>query len=153
MIGELMKMDYSWDGSYLRSDVRDIVPRPPSQYFQRQCHLGSSLFSRAEAEARHLIGVDKMTIGMDYPHHEGTWATAGHLAYLRATVGAAGVPEDEARLMLGENVLRLWMLDRAQLQPVVDRVGPSIDQVLTPPEHDAFPRGDVHKPLAMAFCT
>jgi hypothetical protein len=98
------------------------------------------------------MGVRKITVGMDYPHHEGTWAWGrGHVDYLRATVGAAGVPEDEARLMLGENAVDLWGFDRATLEGVAQRVGPSVAEVLTLPTEDLFPRGDVHKPLAMAF--
>jgi predicted TIM-barrel fold metal-dependent hydrolase len=152
VIGDLLKMDYTWEGSFLGRDVREIVPNKPSEYFHRQCHLGSSLFSRAEAEARHAMGVRKITVGMDYPHHEGTWAWGrGHVDYLRATVGAAGVPEDEARLMLGENAVDLWGFDRATLEGVAQRVGPSVAEVLTLPTEDLFPRGDVHKPLAMAF--
>jgi predicted TIM-barrel fold metal-dependent hydrolase len=145
-------MDYSWEGSYLRLDVREIVKHRPSEYYERQVHMGSSLFSLAEAQARHEIGVHKICIGADYPHHEGTWAAGpGTIHYLRATLGAAGVPEDEARLMLGENARRLWQLDEAALAPIVDRIGLDLDDVLTPPDDDFYPRGDVRKPLATAF--
>jgi hypothetical protein len=68
--------------------------------------MGSSLFSRAEAEAREAIGVDKILIGADYPHHEGTWGVGpGTTEYLQATLGAVGVPASDARLMLGENAI------------------------------------------------
>jgi predicted TIM-barrel fold metal-dependent hydrolase len=153
VIGACAQMDYSWGGSFLRRDVRDVVPMKPSEYFKRQCHMGSSLFSKAEAHAREAIGVDKITIGLDYPHHEGTWGNggAGNLAYMRATLGAAHVPPQDARLMMGENAIGLWGFDRAALQPIVDEIGPSLSEVLTPPTTDQFPRGDVHKPLDQAF--
>ncbi|MGH8998801.1 MAG: amidohydrolase family protein [Acidimicrobiia bacterium] len=152
VIGALKGMDYSWENSYLRRDVREVVPRKPSEYFARQVHMGSSLFSLAEAQARHEIGVDKICIGMDYPHHEGMWgAGPGTVHWLRATLGAAGVPADEARRMLGENAARLWGLDMEALRPVADRIGPSLEEVLTPPTEAHFPRGDVNKPLATAF--
>jgi predicted TIM-barrel fold metal-dependent hydrolase len=148
-ISHLEAMDYSWEGSYLRRDVREAVPLKPSDYFRRQCHLGSSIFSRAEVEARHEIGIDKMTLGMDYPHPEGTWGIGpGHLEYLRATVGAASVPPDEARLLLGGNAIKLWGFDTNALQPIVDEIGFSMDDILTLPDQEYFPRGDVHKPLA-----
>src|SRR5262249_50272790 len=84
VVAALRGMDYSWERSYLRRDVREVVKSKPSEYFARQVHLGASLFSRAEAEARYEIGVQKIGIGMDYPHHEGTWAAGpGHLEYLR----------------------------------------------------------------------
>jgi predicted TIM-barrel fold metal-dependent hydrolase len=149
VIEACQQMDYSWGGSFLRRDVRDVVPLTPSEYFRRQCHMGSSLFSRAEAEAREAIGVDKITIGLDYPHHEGTWGNggSGNLAYMKATLGAAHVPPEDARLMLGENAIDLWGFDRAALQLIVDEIGPSLSEMLTPPTTDEFPRGDVNKPL------
>jgi predicted TIM-barrel fold metal-dependent hydrolase len=147
--GAVQAMDYSWEGSLLKRDIRDVVKRKPSEYWERQCHLGSSIFSRAEIEARHAIGLHKMTLGVDYPHPEGTWGMGpGHLEYLQATLGAARVPADEARLLLGENAVDLWQFDRNELQAVVDVVGHSLADVLTVPERDEFPRGDVHKPLA-----
>jgi predicted TIM-barrel fold metal-dependent hydrolase len=147
--GKMIEMDHSWGGSYLRRDVREIVKRPPSEYFARQCHIGSSLLSAAEVGYRDAIGVDKMMVGVDYPHHEGTW-NGGTINYLQACFGPNDVPEDEARRMLGETAAGVFGFDVAALAPVVDRVGPTPEQILTPPTEDLFPRGDVHKPLAGA---
>lgn len=145
--GLIESMDYTWDGAFTPRDVREIVKRPPSEYFHRQVHLGSSVFSLAEMENRHKIGVERMTIGMDFPHPEGTWGMGpGHVAYLNATLGVARVPADEARLMLGENAVKLWGFDRDKLQPVVDEHGKTLAEILAVPEVDHFPRGDVHKP-------
>jgi predicted TIM-barrel fold metal-dependent hydrolase len=152
IVSALRGMDYSWEHSYLRRDVRTVVKRKPSEYYRRQVHMGSSLFSRAEAEARFDIGVDKINLGMDYPHHEGMWASGpGTLEYLRATLGAAGVSADDARRMLGDNAVRLWGFDRNTLGPVAERIGPSMQTILTAPQDDHYPRGDVHKPLATAW--
>jgi predicted TIM-barrel fold metal-dependent hydrolase len=152
VVSALRGMDYSYERSYLRRDVREIVKHRPSEYFERQVHMGSSLFSRAEAEARYEIGVHKITIGMDYPHHEGTWgAGPGTAEWLRATLGAAKVPADEARLMLGGNAARLWGFDTEVLGSIANRIGPSLDTILVPPTQESFPRGDVNKPLATAF--
>jgi len=146
---KMIELDHSWGGSYLRRDVREIVKRPPSEYFARQCHIGSSLLSAAEVGFRHSIGVDKMMVGVDYPHHEGTW-NGGTLDYLQACFGPNDVPEDEARRMLGETAAGVFGFDVAALAPVVERVGPTPERILTPPTEDLFPRGDVHKPLAGA---
>jgi predicted TIM-barrel fold metal-dependent hydrolase len=152
VISALANMDYSWEGGYLRRDIRDFLPHKPSEYFRRQVHLGSSLFSLAEAKARHEIGVDKMMVGVDYPHHEGTWAAGpGTRAYLRATLGEAGVSPEEARLMVGGNAVGLWDLDRGQLQKLADVIGPTIQEILVPPAEEYYPRGDVHKPLTSVF--
>ena len=152
VVGELQAMDYTYEGSYLRRDLREVVRMKPSEYFARQCHLGSSIFSRAEIEARPRIGVDQIMLGMDYPHQEGTWAMGpGSVAYFQATLGAAHVPHSEARKMLGETAAELWGLDIAALQSEADRIGPTITEVLTPPIHDHYARGDVNKPVGTAF--
>ena len=146
--GLLANMDYTWDGAYTPRTVREFVKRPPSEYFRRQCHLGSSVFSKAEMEHRHEIGLEQMTLGMDFPHPEGTWGMGpGHIPYLNATIGAAHVPPDEARIICGENAVKLWGFDREKLQPVVDKYGPTIEEILKVPDADYFPRGDVHKPF------
>ena len=100
----------------------------------------------------HKIGVDQVTLGMDYPHPEGTWGMglndAGHIEYLNATVGAAKVPAEDARKILGEKAVRLWGFDRAKLQPVVEAHGKTMTEILKVPDVDNFPRGDVGKPSA-----
>jgi predicted TIM-barrel fold metal-dependent hydrolase len=148
VVGDLENMDWVYEQSYQRRDVREAVRHKPSEYFERQCHLGSSLFSLAEAKARREIGVEKMMIGTDYPHHEGTWAH-GSIDYLRATLGAAQVPPEDARLMLGLNAARVFGFDVAALEPVAARVGPPLLDILTPPVEEKFPRGDVTKPLSL----
>lgn len=148
VVGAMANMDYTWDGAFTPRTVREYVKRPPSEYFRRQCHLGSSVFSLAEMEHRHEIGLEQITLGMDFPHPEGTWGMGpGHIEYLRATLGAAHVPPDEARRVVGENAVKLWEFDREKLQPTVDATGPTMDDILKEPEADYFPRGDVHKPF------
>jgi predicted TIM-barrel fold metal-dependent hydrolase len=147
--GKLIEMDYSYTGSFLRRDIREAIKLKPSEYFQRQCWIGSSLLSRAEVGYRHSIGLDKMMVGVDYPHHEGTW-NGGTINYLQATFGPNNVPEREARTMLGETAARVFGFDPGALAGIVERVGPTPAEILTPPAADLFPRGDVNKPLAGA---
>jgi predicted TIM-barrel fold metal-dependent hydrolase len=144
----LQSMDYSYEGSYFRTDYREVIPNKPSEYFARQCFIGSSIFSRAEIAARNSIGLDKMMLGMDFPHHEGT-LIEGTAAYLQATLGAEGVVLEEARQLLGGNAAEVFAVDPEVLLPVVARIGISAEDVLIPPSGDLFPRGDVHKPLSM----
>jgi predicted TIM-barrel fold metal-dependent hydrolase len=152
VISALGGMDYSWQSSYLRRDVRQVVKERPSFYYDRQVHMGSSLFSHAEALARNAIGVNKIMIGADYPHHEGTWgAGPGTTEYIQATLGAANVPPTDARLMLGENAIDTFQLNGPALRRTADTIGADLQVLLTPPSKDWFPRGDVHKPLATAF--
>jgi predicted TIM-barrel fold metal-dependent hydrolase len=147
--GKLIEMDYSYTGSFLRRDIRDAIKLKPSEYFARQGWIGSSLLSRAEVGYRHSIGLDKMMVGVDYPHHEGTW-NGGTANYLQATFGPNDVPESEARLMLGQTAARVFGFDTAALADIAERVGPRPEEILTPPAEDLFPRGDVNKPLSGA---
>ena len=70
------------------------------------------------------------------------------IATVDATFGASGVPLHEARLILGENAAQLWGFDIDALAPIVARIGPDPDELLTPPLDERYPRGDVHKPLS-----
>jgi hypothetical protein len=63
-------------------------------------------------EARREIGLWKMMLGMDYPHPEGAWGQVSTSDYLQATLGAAQVPEDRARRLLGENAAEVFRFDR-----------------------------------------
>ena len=74
---------------------------------------------------RHEIGVGTIFFGRDYPHAEGTWPnTADWL-----TDAFAGVPDDELRLMLGENAIRILGLDRTKLAAVAERIGPTFADI------------------------
>jgi hypothetical protein len=74
---------------------------------------------------RHEIGIKTIAFGRDYPHPEATWP---HTAdWLRDAF--AGVPDDEVRLMLGENMIRYFNLDRERLAEIAKRIGPDIEEI------------------------
>lgn len=109
--------------------------RRPSEYWQTNCLAGASFIHKAEVGMRHEIGVETMLFGRDYPHPEGTWPHTS--AWLRDAF--AGVPEDELRLMLGENAIRFLGLDRDRLIEIARRIGPTVEDLIgaepdTPPE-------------------
>lgn len=112
----------------------------PREYFERNCAVAPSSTHRSEVEMRHEIGVHKVLFGTDYPHHEGTWPNTREWI----KVAFEGVPEDEARLILGENAISLYGLDRARLAAIADRIGPSPAEVLVD-------RHDVPQPLIDHF--
>ena len=149
VLGALTRMDHSYDRSDLRRDIRDVIPMRPSEYWRRQCFLGSSLFSRAEVAARHRLGLDKMMIGIDFPHSEGAWRF-GTTNYLKATFGAERVPAAEARRMLGENAASVFGFDLAALEVISDKFGLDEDDVLSPPAVQPTYRGDLDRPLIPA---
>src|SRR5262249_44441538 len=92
-------------------DVQKFLPRRPSEYFATNCFVAASFMAPFEAAMRHEIGCANLLWGSDYPHIEGTWPNT-RLA-MRHTL--AGVPEDEARMLVGENALHVYGLDEAAL--------------------------------------
>jgi predicted TIM-barrel fold metal-dependent hydrolase len=107
--------------------VRSYLKMRPSDYFEKHVWLGGSLMKRYEAEMRHEIGLDKLMWGADYPHLEG--AAPVHRETLRYIFG--GMPEDELRLILGGNAVKLFGFDASLLQEVADRVGPTVADLTT----------------------
>jgi len=69
---------------------------------------------------RRDIGMDKFLFATDYPHPEGTWPDT--FQWMRAIF--RDVPEDELRLILGENAVACLGLDPAKLRAAADRIGP-----------------------------
>jgi predicted TIM-barrel fold metal-dependent hydrolase len=102
------------------------LTRRPSEYWAEQCFAGASFIHRHEVENRHAIGVRTLTFGRDYPHPEGTWPNTKD--WLRAAF--AGVPEEEARLILGENAMRCYGVDRERVDATAEKIGPSVDEIL-----------------------
>jgi predicted TIM-barrel fold metal-dependent hydrolase len=113
------------DDAFERSR-RDVpAQRRPSEYWHTNCLTSLSFVHRAEVAMRHEIDIDTITFGRDFPHSEGTWPnTADWLSD-----AFAGVPDDELRLMLGENAVRVLGLDRDRLAAVAARIGPTIADV------------------------
>src|SRR6202040_1401789 len=121
---------------------RGGVPMKPSAYGEPRAPRGWSIWSRAEIAARHRIGVDKMMIGIDFPHSEGAWRF-GTDNYIKATFGAEHVPAGEARQMFGETAAALYGFDLDALNTVADKIGGDEDEVLTAPEGQPTYRGDL----------
>ena len=101
------------------------LTRKPSEYWQTNCWLGSSFMTRADAEDRSAIGVDKIMWGSDFPHEEGTFPyTREALAHTYA-----GIDPSEVARMVGANAAEVYGFDLAELAPVADRIGPEVDAV------------------------
>jgi predicted TIM-barrel fold metal-dependent hydrolase len=108
-------------------EARHDVPaqRKPSEYWQDHCLVSLSFVHKSEVAMRHEMGVQTIFFGRDYPHAEGTWPnTADWLSD-----AFAGVPDDELRLILGENAIRVLGLDRSPLAAVAERIGPTAEQI------------------------
>jgi predicted TIM-barrel fold metal-dependent hydrolase len=120
------------DARFERGDTP--LKRRPSEYWADHGYAGASFIHRAEVEDRDAIGVRNLMFGRDYPHPEGTWPNT--LNWLRAAF--AGVPEDDARLILGQNAIRCYSLDAAAIDAVAERVGPPVGDILG--DHDVDQR-------------
>ena len=112
----LRHLDQVWEArpSHLASTLR------PSDIWHDNCLTSLSFVHRSEVEMRHEIGVDTIVFGRDYPHAEGTWPNTGRWLGDAFT----GVPEDELRMMLGDNAIRFLGLDRGRLQKIAAAIGP-----------------------------
>ena len=63
---------------------------------------------------------------VDFPHPESTWPNTQD--WIRAAFD--GVPEHEARAILGENAITCFRLDRDKLLKVAERIAPRAEDVL-----------------------
>ncbi len=99
--------------------------RRPSEVWHEQCLVSLSFVHKSEVAMRDEVGVETILFGRDYPHAEGTWPnTADWL-----NDAFAGVPENELRMMLGENAIRMLGLNRSRLSAIAQRIGPTVEEV------------------------
>jgi predicted TIM-barrel fold metal-dependent hydrolase len=78
-------------------------------------------------EQRAQLGVDRIMWGSDYPHMESAWPhTREKLHDLMK-----GIPEEDVRAIVARNAIECYGLDAAQLQPIADRIGPVVDEIIT----------------------
>jgi predicted TIM-barrel fold metal-dependent hydrolase len=105
--------------------VKGHLSMRPSEYFDRNCGIGSSNTRRRELARRYEIGVDNMMWGNDFPHPEGTWP------YTRKILreGFWDIPVDETERILGLNAAEFYDFDVAKLQPIADAIGPTPDEL------------------------
>ena len=111
--------------------------RRPSEYWRDHCYLSGSFLAPFEVALRHEVGIGNLMWGTDYPHCEGTWP---HTRVAQRHTFAS-VPEEEARMILGENAIDVYHLDRATLREVADRIGPRPDELSVPVQQEEIPLG------------
>jgi predicted TIM-barrel fold metal-dependent hydrolase len=90
----------------------------PSEYYERNCAVAPSAPHRAEIEMLDQIGASKFMFGADIPHPEATWPNSKQWI----ADAFSGVPEDKLRMVLGENAIRVYNLDRAALAKTAARL-------------------------------
>lgn len=126
---ELMRLDYMFDRMSQPNGSQEAVwgemvmgnlSLKPSEYFQRQCHIGASFIRPMEVGMRHMVGVERIMWGSDYPHKEASTPFSREAIAL----SFAGVPLEETKMMLSGNAASLYGFDLEFLQPIADRIGP-----------------------------
>ncbi|MBU3700986.1 MAG: amidohydrolase [Acidimicrobiia bacterium] len=113
------------------------LPHKPSDYFRRNCFLGSSFPSPKQAATFREIGIDKCMWGSDYPHNEAT--SPYSIESIRHSF--VGWDESDLRKVLAENAAAVYHIDLEALQPIADRIGPTVAEIATPldvvPDHQS----------------
>ncbi len=102
-------------------DTRGSLTMLPSEYFDRNCAIGSSNTRRRELARRYEIGVGNIMWGNDFPHPEGTWPYTRE--FLRDRFW--DIPIGETAQILGLNQAEFYGFDLGALQPIADRIGPT----------------------------
>jgi predicted TIM-barrel fold metal-dependent hydrolase len=127
------------------AEVMARLSLKPSDYWTRQCHVGSSFIRQHEVALRQAVGVDKIMWGSDFPHREGCWP----YSHQHLRLAFAEVEPGDVQAMVGGNAARLYGFDMEALAPVAARVGPRIDEVAQPLPVDEIP-GDALRCPAFA---
>jgi predicted TIM-barrel fold metal-dependent hydrolase len=127
------RMDEKWIGGHTTRKFGDLlkdgISMKPSEYVDRNCFFAASTPGVDEIARRHAIGVGNLLWGNDLPHPEGTYPHTRR--WIAERFGA--VPADETARILGLNAAGLYGVDTAALAPVVERIGPTTDEVHGPP--------------------
>jgi predicted TIM-barrel fold metal-dependent hydrolase len=153
---ELMRLDYFFDrfrnakGSQEAEWGLPVIERmslKPSEYFARQCTVGSSFIRPDEVMLRHTVGLEKIMWGSDYPHKEGTLPFT--LEALRASF--AGIDHDEVQAMVGHNAARTYGFDLDALRPIADEIGPLVSDIDEPLPAQSLPPEAEKCPALVGF--
>jgi predicted TIM-barrel fold metal-dependent hydrolase len=105
----------------LAAQLAGKISKLPSEYFGTNLFVGASTMSKEEIRRRHVLGMDTVMWGTDYPHPEGTWPHTQER--LRGDFG--GIPVEDARKLLGETAARCYGFDLGALRPIAERIGPT----------------------------
>jgi predicted TIM-barrel fold metal-dependent hydrolase len=124
-------------GTPFYEHVKDALAelrRTPTEYFASNCYVGGP----HDVRQAHDLGLPNLMWGADIPHSEGTGPFT--VEALRATLW--DLPEAERSLLLADRAAEVYGFDLNRLQPIADRIGPTVDELnrpLTPDEWPNYP--------------
>jgi predicted TIM-barrel fold metal-dependent hydrolase len=123
------KMDEKYLGGHntkkLGDAFRENLTMKPSEYIDRNVFFAASTPGVEDIGRRHEIGVGNILWGNDFPHPEGTFPFTREMVRQRFT----DLPRDETERILTYNAAELYGIDVAALAPLVERIGPRVDEV------------------------
>jgi hypothetical protein len=126
----------------LHPEIRDKVPRLPSEYCTTNVFVGGSFLAHHEAVAAGRDGyAGNVLWGSDYPHVEGTYQYPRSwddepTTRLSLRFTFAGLPADQVRVMAGANAIDVYGLDPVSLAAVAARIGaPTVAELARPLDH------------------
>jgi predicted TIM-barrel fold metal-dependent hydrolase len=138
---ELVKLDMMYrlrdmgTGTPFYAHVKDALgnlSRLPSEYFASNCFVGGPHDLRSALDT----GVPNLMWGADIPHAEGTGPFT--LEALRATLW--DLPESTRNELLVDRAAMVYQFDLDRLQPIADRIGPTVEQLETPLPAESRPK-------------
>ena len=97
----------------------------PSEYWRRNCWLGSSFMTRGDADDRDAVGSRPDHVGQRLPPRRGH--LPAHPGVARAHV--RGIDPAEVAAMVGGTAAHVYGFDLDALRPVADRIGPEVAAV------------------------
>jgi hypothetical protein len=133
----------SWTAFASVMGRKNPLDRKPTDYWGTNIWAGISPFSVEQAPIEQVVGeiggpadrpfcfgTGRSMFGVDYPHFEAIWPETN--AAVAALVGHPNVTEGDARKVLYENAATLYGFDLEALQPDFERVGFTMEDVLSP---------------------
>jgi predicted TIM-barrel fold metal-dependent hydrolase len=101
----LERSDYVWERHRYYQPI-DFDTRP-SELFRRH-FWGCFIDDEHGLENRHAVGIDRITLEIDFPHSDSNWPNSRK----RAAEVLANVPDDECSLIVEENARRMLRFPR-----------------------------------------
>jgi predicted TIM-barrel fold metal-dependent hydrolase len=101
----LERADYTWDRHKYYQDI-DFDSRPSDLF--REHFWGCFIDDEHGLANRHAIGIDRITLEVDYPHSDSNWPNSRK----RAAEVLADVPDDEVEMIVETNARRMLHFPR-----------------------------------------
>jgi predicted TIM-barrel fold metal-dependent hydrolase len=101
----ISRLDWGYHRQKMANDAMVQCARQPSEYWRENCYL-TFIDDLPGVMLREFIGVDRIMWSSDFPHLDSSWPESQQ--FLNKHL--AGVPAEEARLIVAENCVRLYHL-------------------------------------------